>query len=85
MIYVPGTVLSTLHALSTYSSPQPYQEGTSTLILALKMKKLGLKEVKLSACSPTVNTGRAGFDPTWSDSTANGSSPLCGLPWRRVQ
>lgn len=36
MIYVPGTVLSTLHALSTYSSPQPYKGGTSTLILALK-------------------------------------------------
>lgn len=41
MIYVPGTVLSTLHALSTYSSPPPYKGGTSTIILALKHEETG--------------------------------------------
>lgn len=55
VIYVPGIVLSALHALSTYSSPQPYKVGTTTPILVLQMKKLVLKEVRWSDRSPKLS------------------------------
>lgn len=43
MIYVPGVVRSTLHVLSTYSSPQPYGGRTTILTPVLQMKKQALE------------------------------------------